>query len=193
MRETVKKLTRYIAAIIISPFILFAWIGRVLFRTEAMFTFCGQLISMIPDPFGIFFRVAYYMFTIDQCPYDGHIMFGAIISKKNTKIGRNYIIGVRSILGLVEIGDNTAIAHDVHIMSGRRQHNFENTDKSIIDGDSVFTCTHIGHNVFIGNGCIIMADIGDYCIIGAGSVVVNPIPPYSVAAGNPAKVIKSRK
>ena len=36
-------------------------------------------------------------------------------------------------------------------------------------------------------------DIGDGSIVGAGSTVVKPIPPYSIAVGCPAKVIKSRK
>jgi acetyltransferase-like isoleucine patch superfamily enzyme len=36
-------------------------------------------------------------------------------------------------------------------------------------------------------------DIGEGSIVGAGSVVVKPIPPYSVAVGNPARVIKERK
>ena len=50
----------------------------------------------------------------------------------------------------------------------------------------------VGSNVFIGYNAIILrgAVIGDNCIIGAGSVVSGTIPPNSVAAGVPAKVIK---
>ena len=53
----------------------------------------------------------------------------------------------------------------------------------------------IGRDVYIGMGVCVMysADIGDGSVIGAGSVVVKPIPPYSVAVGNPAKVIRERK
>ena len=36
-------------------------------------------------------------------------------------------------------------------------------------------------------------DIGEGSIVGAGSVVVKPIPPYSLAVGCPAKVIKKRE
>jgi len=51
----------------------------------------------------------------------------------------------------------------------------------------------VGNNVFIGLGAIILpgVTIGDNVIIGAGSVVTQNIPSNSVAAGTPAKVLKS--
>lgn len=54
-------------------------------------------------------------------------------------------------------------------------------------------CTSIGDNVFIGmNSTILMGStIGNNVIIGAGSVVSGKIPDNCVAAGNPAKVIRS--
>lgn len=53
----------------------------------------------------------------------------------------------------------------------------------------------IGHDVWIGSGCIItpkVMEIGNGSIIGAGSVVTKDVPPFSIVAGNPAKVIKMR-
>ena len=54
---------------------------------------------------------------------------------------------------------------------------------------------YIGNNVWIGENVVILPNvsIGDYCVIGAGSVVTKSIPPYSVAVGNPAHVIKIMK
>lgn len=51
----------------------------------------------------------------------------------------------------------------------------------------------IGNNVWVGWGAIILkgVTIGDNSIIAAGAVVVSNIPPNSIAAGNPAKVVKS--
>lgn len=51
----------------------------------------------------------------------------------------------------------------------------------------------IGKDVWIGGNVTILAGItiGDGCTIGAGSVVTHDMPPRSVAAGNPCKVIKT--
>ncbi len=52
----------------------------------------------------------------------------------------------------------------------------------------------IGHDVWLGHGVIVMSgvNIGTGAIIGSGAVVTKDIPPYAVAVGVPAKVIKMR-
>lgn len=54
--------------------------------------------------------------------------------------------------------------------------------------------TIIGNDVWIGNNCLIKSGviIGDGAIIGMGSVVTKNIEPYSIVAGNPAKMIRKR-
>lgn len=61
----------------------------------------------------------------------------------------------------------------------------ENADK--------FGRIKVGSNVFFGNNCIILpgVTIGDNVVIGAGSVVTKDIPSNTVAAGVPARVIKT--
>jgi len=53
----------------------------------------------------------------------------------------------------------------------------------------------IGAGSWVGMGVCILpgAQIGEGCVIGAGSVVTGALEPYSVAVGNPAKVIKRRR
>ena len=53
--------------------------------------------------------------------------------------------------------------------------------------------TYIGEKCFIGANAIIMAGvrIGDEVIIGSGSIVTKDIPSNSIAAGNPARIIRS--
>ena len=50
----------------------------------------------------------------------------------------------------------------------------------------------IGEGSWIGINVVIIGDVhvGKNCVIGANSIVINDIPDYSVAVGNPAKIIK---
>ncbi len=115
-----------------------------------------------------------------------------MISKHKIKIGKNFGIGVYTLIGYAHIGDKVAIGNKVSILSGGRQHNFDDPEVGILEKDGVYSFVTIGDNVFIGENSVVMANIGEKSIIGAGSVVVKDIPPYSVAVGNPAKVIKKR-
>ena len=52
----------------------------------------------------------------------------------------------------------------------------------------------IGSDVWIGARAMVLSGttIGHGCVIGAGSVVAGDLPPYSIAAGNPCRVVRSR-
>ncbi len=52
----------------------------------------------------------------------------------------------------------------------------------------------IGHDVWVGHGAVIMAgvSIGNGAAIGAGAIVTKDVPAFSIAVGNPAKVIRKR-
>jgi len=54
--------------------------------------------------------------------------------------------------------------------------------------------TKIGNDVWIGHGATILSGvtIGDGAIVGANAVVAKDIPAYSIAVGNPVKIIKKR-
>ena len=55
------------------------------------------------------------------------------------------------------------------------------------------SAVRIGDNVWIGRGAIVLpgVSVGDGAVVGAMAVVTKDVPPYSLAVGNPARVIKS--
>lgn len=93
----------------------------------------------------------------------------------------------------LEIGDHVLMAQNITLTP--YSHMFEKPDVDIIKQGGHSRKVTIGRDAYIGMGVCIMysGDIGEGSVIGAGSVVVKPIPPYSVAVGNPAKVIRERK
>ncbi|RLC06874.1 MAG: acyltransferase, partial [Deltaproteobacteria bacterium] len=81
----------------------------------------------------------------------------------------------------------------VHIMSGKRQHHFDDPDVPIQEQGGIFEKVSIGEDTWIGNNALIMANVGKKCVIGAGSVVSKDIGDFSIVTGNPAKVIRKRR
>lgn len=182
-----------IAFILTSPLILVTKIGKALFNSDNFFRTGGQIVSLIPGDLGIYMRSAYYKATLEEFYLNGNMLFGALISSPKTQIGHEFGIGSHTSIGYAKIGNNVIIANKVSILSGAKQHNFDDPEKGILEKEGVFECVTIGDDVFIGDLSVVMANIGEKSIIGAGSIVVKDIPPYSVAVGNPAKVIKTRK
>ena len=111
-------------------------------------------------------------------------------------VGKNVYIGTGTTLfghmGL-EIGDDCLLAQNIQLTP--YSHIFDDHNSIIYSQGGHCKKVTIGRDVYIGMRAAIMysGDIGEGSVIGAGSVVVKPIPPYSVAVGCPAKVIKERK
>ncbi|MBE7026703.1 MAG: hypothetical protein E7410_03975 [Ruminococcaceae bacterium] len=74
-------------------------------------------------------------------------------------------------------------------------HIFDDPNSTIYGQGGHSQKVSIGPDAYIGMGVDIMhtGSVGKGSVVGAGSVIVKPIPPYSIAVGNPAKVIKERK
>jgi len=110
---------------------------------------------------------------------------GDVIIGDNTRIG----IG-NTIIGPVAIGNHVHLAQNI-VLSGLN-HNFQDARKTIsqqgVNTKSIF----IDNNCWIGANTVILAgvSIGEGSVIGAGSVVTKNIPKFSLAVGNPARVIK---
>jgi acetyltransferase-like isoleucine patch superfamily enzyme len=87
----------------------------------------------------------------------------------------------------IRIGNNCMIANGVYITDS----DWHGIYNRIEAGRSAPIA--IGDNVWIGDGAVVCKGvaIGENSIVGAGSVVVGPIPANCIAAGNPARVVRS--
>jgi virginiamycin A acetyltransferase len=193
VRKMVILLAHFISLCMVGPLIIISKIGLTLFRSENLFVACGQMVGLFPGKIGIYLRSAFYRFSLADFGSRTHINFGTFFSKSKARVGKGCYVGSYAVIGLVDIGDNVVIGNKVSILSGRRQHNFDDPEKGILEKEGLYLRVTIGEDVFIGEQSVVMANIGEKSIIGAGSVVVKDIPAYSVAVGNPAKVIKSRR
>ncbi len=93
--------------------------------------------------------------------------------------------------GNITIEDNVVMASDVSIISYNHGYNPE-SDMPYMNQPLLTGTITIQRNCWIGEGVKILPNVvvGHDSVIGAGSVVTKNIPPYSVAAGNPAIVIR---
>ena len=94
---------------------------------------------------------------------------------------------------LISIGSNVWMASGVEFITHDVTHYMLNGMNNGHKYTERIGCIEIGNNVFIGSGAKILYDVkvGDNVIIAAGSLVNRDIPPNSVAAGVPARVIMS--
>ena len=106
-------------------------------------------------------------------------------------IGSNTGIGISNvIIGPVEIGNYVMLAQ--HVVVSGLNHGYEDVNTPPRLQKVITKPIVIEDNVWIGANSVITAGvtIGRNAVIGAGSVVTKDVPAFSVAAGNPARIIK---
>jgi acetyltransferase-like isoleucine patch superfamily enzyme len=106
-------------------------------------------------------------------------------------IGNNTLIGISNvIIGPVTIGNNVIFAQNI-VASGLN-HEYSDVTLPICDQKILVAEIIIEDECWIAANSVITAGvtIGKHSVVAGGAVVTKSIPPYSVAAGNPAKVIK---
>jgi acetyltransferase-like isoleucine patch superfamily enzyme len=110
--------------------------------------------------------------------------------KRGVKIGRNvsmYGTTIDSLHpGLIEIGDNCNIAGGVRLLA-------HDSGPTVFGKPMKVGPIKIHDNVFIGMDVVVLpgVEIGPDAVVGANAVVTHDIPPNSIAAGVPARVIMS--
>ena len=110
---------------------------------------------------------------------------GDVIIGDYTRVGLH-----NTIIGPVRIGNNVNLAQGITVTA--LNHNFDDTTKRI-DQQGVSTkAVTINDDVWIGANAVILpgVTIGTHSVVAAGALVSKDVPPYTIVAGVPAKVIK---
>lgn len=133
-----------------------------------------------------------YWFRANKISRTAHV--GKNTHLRGCKIGKYVYIGSHCVLNHVTIGNYACIASTAAI--GGMEHSYWYPSISpVLSNECIFGKeTKIGNDVWIGaHVCVKQGvTIGDGAVIGAGSVVTKDIPPYTIAYGIPAKVVKKR-
>jgi len=127
--------------------------------------------------------------TVIECTGNIKNMGVGLIIGDDVGIAQNCFIQVR---GRVTIGSHVMFGPNVSIFS--ENHGFNSMDIPMISQPTVRGEVIIEDDVWLGTRSVILSGvrIGKGSIIAAGAIVNRDIPPYSIVAGVPGKVIKSR-
>ena len=109
----------------------------------------------------------------------------------DVQIGDYTRIGLHNtVIGPVKIGNHVNLAQGITVTA--LNHNFTDSNKRIDEQGISTNAVSIEDDVWIGANAVILpgVTIGNHCVVAAGAVVTKDVPPHSLVAGVPAKVIK---
>ena len=128
------------------------------------------------------------------CTIGDNTKIGAFVEvQKNAAVGRNCKISSHTfICEGVTIEDDVFIGHGVTFVNDSYPRATAPEGKLQTEADWSVEPTLVQKGASIGSGSTILAKvtIGENAIIGAGSVVTKDVPPGTIVAGNPAKVLR---
>ena len=128
------------------------------------------------------------------CSIDDNSKIGTFVEiQKNASVGKNCKISSHTfICEGVHIEDNVFVGHNVTFINDKfpRSVNFEGSLQTEKDWNLNETIVKKGSSIGSSATIICGVTIGENSIVGAGAVVTKNVPPNSVVAGVPAKIIR---
>lgn len=193
IRETLKAIARAAATCLVAPMMLSFWLRSLLIGRDRALEGSSQALAFLPGIAGQYVRRAFLGVALAECHPTATISFGTVFSRAGARIEAHAYLGPGCHVGLVHIERDVLIGAGVHLPSGGATHGTDDVSRPIREQSGAQRLVRIGRGSWIGSAAVVMADIGHDSVVGAGSVVTRTIPPLVVAAGVPAKPIKSRR
>jgi len=110
---------------------------------------------------------------------------GDVVIGDHTRVGLH-----NTVIGPVTIGSHVNLAQGITVTA--LNHNFAEKDIRIDEQGVSTNPVNIGNDIWIGANAVILpgVTIGDHAVVAAGAVVTKDVPPHTLVAGVPAKIIK---
>lgn len=182
-----KKLKRFVHWLLIPsrqarPRKWVSWFINPFYHKKGKHSLVRRSARMDVLPFNRF-ELGDYSTIEDFCTINNGV--GDVVVGKETRIGMSNVI-----IGPVIIGDYVIFAQNI-VVSGLN-HCYEDISLPVSKQNVTTNLITIEDECWIGANAVITSGVtlGKHSVIAAGSVVTKNIPPYSVAVGNPARVIK---
>lgn len=191
-RDLAKASIRGAMALAVTPAV---WSFRVRARcigSDRALLGSTQALGLVPGLLGQYLRRAFLSRVLAHCAPSVLVEWGTLFSAVGTRLDEHVYIGPNCHIGLAHLAHDVLVGPGVHIPSGGRTHGTADSATPIREQEGAHRCVEIGANCWIGGAAVVMADVGAGTIVGAGAVVTRPLPPQVVAAGVPAKVVRSR-
>lgn len=152
----------------------------------------GRLLALVPGGLGRCARAAWYRRTLRRFGDRVTVDWMTVLRTPDAEIGSDVFLGPSCWIGLATIGDRVLFGGHTVVLSGARQHGFDDPESSPAEQEGAVRRVTVGDEAWIGSGCTIMADVAAGTVVGAGSVVTRSYAPRQVLAGVPARVLRAR-